>query len=509
MSSTLDLDRVTQALEAVAWAQGHLPDLIACDGDADVLGLLVDIAKQRTGAPVAWAVSWIGDIGRGKASFEAMASAGAAALPAPSEISRTVLGWVAREKRPAWSDEAMSDERFAASNSVVIHDLRSVGCVPIGPRGALYVADPREPGRFGAADRLALPALCALAAPFLDRAGERASGRSQRRPAESLPGLVGTSTAMVALFRAVRAFAPMPWPALILGETGTGKESVARAMHSLSPRTKGPFVAVNCATIPDELAEGTLFGHERGAFTGADRRREGVVERAAGGTLFLDEVAELSPRVQPKMLRLLQEGTYERVGGEREQRADARVVAATHRGLEDAAERGAFRADLYHRLAACVIRVPSLGERREDLPALVEHLLARACTQLPGVPALTISSGATAALTSRAWPGNVRELENTVRGAVARCLAEGQVQIRTAHLSDLAPVAREDRSGAASRAWGGGHGDTESLEAATDAFQRARVMEALAAAGGNRSKAAASLEVSRQWLHKLLSRWGE
>jgi DNA-binding NtrC family response regulator len=491
VSSTLDLDRVTQALEAVAWAQGHLPELIACDGDAEVLGALVDIARRRTGAPVAWAVSWIGDIQGGEASFEAMASAGGATLPAPSEISRTVLGWVAREGRPAWSDEAMADERFASSHSVVIHDLRSVGCVPIGPRGALYVADPREPGRFGAADRLALPALCAIAAPFLARPAE---GR-HRRPPEPLPGLVGSSAAMAALFRAVRAFAPMPWPALILGETGTGKESVARAIHTLSPRAKGPFVAVNCATIPDELAEGTLFGHERGAFTGADRRREGVVERAAGGTLFLDEVAELSPRVQPKVLRLLQEGTFERVGGEREMRADARIVAATHQGLDDDAARGSFRADLYHRLAACVIRVPSLNDRRGDVPALADHLLGRACAQLAGTPKLTLSAGATAALAGRTWPGNVRELENTLRAAVARCLAEGQTQIRTAHLSDA------ERGHKAAI--------VDNLEAATDAFVQERVMAALAGAGGNRSKAAVSLGVSRQWLHKLLARWEE
>jgi len=487
MSSTLDLDRVTQALEAVAWAQGHLPALVRCDGNEDVLGLLVDIARGRTGAPVAWAVSWTGDIHGGDLSFDALATAGGGAVPAPSEVSRTVLGWVAREGRPAWADEAGADDRFGAAKSIVVHDLRSVGCVPIGKRGALYVADQRQAGRFGPADRLALPALCAIAAPFLDR---HADAPTRPEP-EPLPGLVGSSAAMLALYRAVRAFAPMPWPALILGETGTGKESVARAVHALSPRAAGPFVAVNCAAIPDELAEGTLFGHERGAFTGADRRREGLVERASGGTLFLDEVGELSPRVQPKVLRLLQEGTYERVGGEREQRANTRVVAATHRTLEDAD--GTFRADLYHRLAACVIRVPALSARREDVPALAAHLLAKACAEVAGAPALVFTPASVATLAGRSWPGNVRELENAVRGAVALALADGAREVAPGHLGDGPPAPRP--------------GEAEGLEAATDAFVRARVLQALDAASGNRSKAAASLGVSRQWLHKLLARW--
>ena len=206
MSSSIDLDRVTQALEAVAWAQGHLPDLIRCDGEGEVLGLLVDVARKRTGAPVAWAVSWTGDIQRGDLSFDALATTGGGTVPAPSEVSRTVLGWVAREARPAWADEAAADERFGAARSIVIHDLRSVGCVPIGKRGALYVADPSAAGRFGPAERLALPALCALAAPFLDRRAAVPQGPAP----EPLPGLVGSSGAMFALCRAVRAFAPMP-----------------------------------------------------------------------------------------------------------------------------------------------------------------------------------------------------------------------------------------------------------------------------------------------------------
>ncbi len=489
MPPSPDLARVTEALEAVAWAQGHLGDLIACVGDAEVLGLLVEVARRRTGAPVGWAVSWIGDISKGAASFHAMATAeGAGAVPAPSEVSRTVVGWVAREGRPAWSDEAGADERFASAKSVVLHEIKSVGCLPIGPHGALYIADPAEAGRFGPKERLALSALCALAAPFVGRAPTRAP-----KPAQPLPGLVGSSPAMTALCRSVRAFAPMPWPALVLGETGTGKESVARAIHALSPRAKGPFVAVNCASIPDELAEGTLFGHERGAFTGADRRREGVVERAAGGTLFLDEVGELSARVQPKLLRLLQEGTFERVGGERESRADVRIVAATHRALGEAGP--GFRADLFHRLAACVIHVPPLNQRREDLDALVEHLLAKACAQLPGVTPVTISAGARSALASRPWPGNVRELENAVRSALARCLSEGEGQIRSAHLLGTPLSTQSDMTG--------------TLEEATDAFQRDRVHAALTATNGNRSKAAESLGVSRQWLHKLLARWGD
>ncbi|MFZ5477308.1 MAG: sigma 54-interacting transcriptional regulator [Myxococcota bacterium] len=489
-----DFGRLARAADALAWAQARLGGLLRCAGPSEVLALLVAEAKARTEVPVVWAVTWDGDLEKGRASFRALAGHGE--VPAPGEVSRTVVGWVAREGRPAWSDDAASDARFAAAQSVVAYALRSVGCVPVGKYGVLYVSHPTEAGRFDADTRACLAALCSLAAPFLDEAPR---ARPTVRP---VPGIVGAAPAMAELFAAVHAFAPMPWPALVLGETGTGKESVARALHDLSPRKGGPFVAINCGAIPDELAESTLFGHERGAFTGADRRREGLVERAAGGTLFLDEVGELSPRVQVKLLRLLQEGTFERVGGDRELRFGGRVVAATWRPLDDAAT--GFRSDLFHRLAACVLRVPPLRERREDVPALAAHLLEKSLAMVTGAPEVGLSRAAGAALAARDWPGNVRELENTLRTGLARALAEGAAEIAPHHLDG----GRAPPTGAA---WTAGEPATADvagdLQAATDAFVKARVLAAVEAAGGNRTKAADALGVSRQWLHRLLARW--
>ena len=305
---------------------------------------------------------------------------------------------------------------------------------------------------------------------------------------------------MLEVFDAIRAFAPMPWPALVLGESGTGKEVVASALHRLSPRAAEPFQAVNCGAIPENTAESTLFGHECGSFTGADRRHEGLVERVGKGTLFLDEVGELTPALQVKLLRLLQEGTYERMGGTRTLQFQGRVVAATHRGLDTAETRGSFREDLYYRLAACRIHVPPLRDRRSDVPALADFLLARSLAELPGAPAMRLSGAARRSLTARDWPGNVRELENVIRSAIARCWAARVETIEPDHLA--MPGQKTDTSSSV------GIADLEGdLPTLTENFQRAVVRAALAETDGNRTRAAEKLGVSRQWLQRLLSRW--
>jgi DNA-binding NtrC family response regulator len=297
------------------------------------------------------------------------------------------------------------------------------------------------------------------------------------------------------MYDSIRAFSPMPWPALVLGETGSGKEGVARALHQLSPRAAKPFVAVNCGAIPETLAESTLFGHERGAFTGADRAQAGVVERVGEGTLFLDEIGELSPPIQVKLLRLLQEGTYERLGGRRTETFSGRILAATHRELDSAQTRGNFREDLYYRLAACVIHVPPLRERLSDVPLLARHLLRRSLDELPDRVRLELSEAALRGLSQRSWPGNVRELENALRGGIARAMAGGSRILDAEHLG---PV--PSGSGPSAIVMGG-------LNKATEAFQRQRIEAALEATGGNRTQAAKQLGVSRQWLHRLMSRW--
>jgi transcriptional regulator with GAF, ATPase, and Fis domain len=245
------------------------------------------------------------------------------------------------------------------------------------------------------------------------------SGRLLRQVNQSaaVEELIGESAQMREVRRQIAAVAATDAGVLILGESGTGKELAARAIHRLSPRAGGPFVELNCAAIPRELAETELFGHVRGAFSGATRDRIGRFEAAEGGTLFLDEVGELPPELQAKLLRVLQEGTYERVGDVRTRRTDVRIVAATNRNLLVEVDAGRFRQDLYYRLAIFPVSLPPLRERTEDLPGLIEHLLARICRRL-NRPPLSLSGEQLRELARRRWPGNVRELVNLLERAI-------------------------------------------------------------------------------------------
>ncbi len=485
------LDQLSAAAAALIWAEAQIPAFLMASGPTAVLSVVVEHARALAGVRELWALTWTGDLGSGAVSISAFAG-DEASVPAPQEISRTVVGEAIRSGRPLWVENAAADHRFDAAQSVRRGGLRAVGCVPIGTQGALYLHESEHAGHFPLEVQAGLTALCQLAVPFLRRFEEPARPRPQ---AALIPGMIGEAPAMLELYGTIRAFAPMPWPALILGETGTGKELVARALHQLSPRRDAPLVAVNCGAIPEDLAESTLFGHEKGAFTGADRRREGLLERVGRGTLFLDEVGELSARAQVKLLRVVQEGSYERVGGTREQRFEGRIVAATLRAL-DAPEserrrsEPMFRADLYHRLAACTIHVPPLRERVSDLPELADHLLKRAA-EVVGIPALGLSAAAQHSLCSRPWPGNVRELDNVLRAALARALAADAKHLGVEHFGDSAPQVE---------------GISGGLVAATQAFQRERVLQALQLTEGNRTRAAELLGVSRQWLHQLLGR---
>jgi two-component system nitrogen regulation response regulator GlnG len=223
--------------------------------------------------------------------------------------------------------------------------------------------------------------------------------------------LIGDTPAMRALFRAIGRLAQAPLSVLITGETGTGKELVARALHNESPRARKPFVALNTAAIPAELLESELFGHEAGAFTGAQRRHIGRFEQADGGTLFLDEIGDMPLPLQTRLLRVLAENEFFRVGGRELIRVDVRVVAATHQDLEGLVQQGRFRADLLHRLDVVRLQLPPLRERRGDVPRLAENFLAQACLKL-GTPGKRVAPSAREALRAHHWPGNVRELEN-------------------------------------------------------------------------------------------------
>jgi two-component system response regulator HydG len=251
-----------------------------------------------------------------------------------------------------------------------------------------------------------------------------AENRSLRQELKLLTNreIVGQSPALRRVLDVATQAAPSSATVLILGESGTGKELIARYIHSKSGRASGPFVGVNCAAIPESILEAELFGHERGAFTGAIAKREGRFARARGGTLFLDEIGELSPAVQVKILRVLQEGEYEPVGGHTV-KADARIVAATNRDLVSEVEAGRFREDLYYRLNVIAVTAPPLRARREDIPLLVDHFLGVYCTK-NGRARLTVPSDALRKLMDYSWPGNVRELENVIERAAVLCRAE-------------------------------------------------------------------------------------
>jgi DNA-binding NtrC family response regulator len=251
-----------------------------------------------------------------------------------------------------------------------------------------------------------------------------AENRSLRQELKLLTNreIVGQSPALRRVLDVATQAAPSSATVLILGESGTGKELIARYIHSKSGRASGPFVGVNCAAIPESILEAELFGHERGAFTGAVSKREGRFARARGGTLFLDEIGELSPAVQVKILRVLQEGEYEPVGGHTV-KADARIVAATNRDLVSEVEAGRFREDLYYRLNVIAVTAPPLRARREDIPLLVDHFLGVYCTK-NGRARLTVPSEVLHKLMDYSWPGNVRELENVIERAAVLCRSE-------------------------------------------------------------------------------------
>jgi formate hydrogenlyase transcriptional activator len=235
-----------------------------------------------------------------------------------------------------------------------------------------------------------------------------------------LPEMVGRSQALLHVLQQVEAVAPTTTTVLILGETGTGKELVSKAIHERSQRAGSTFVKLNCSAIPSALLESELFGHEKGAFTGAYARRIGRIEQAAGGSFFLDEIGELPLEMQPKLLRLLQEREYQRLGGNRTEHADIRTIVATHRDLHEMCNEKTFRMDLFYRLNVFPIRLPALRERREDIPLLVAHFVAQLARRL-GKDVRTVSPAAMLALQTHDWPGNVRELQNVLERAVIRC----------------------------------------------------------------------------------------
>jgi DNA-binding NtrC family response regulator len=348
--------------------------------------------------------------------------------------------------------------------------------------------------REGAADFLSKPLDLEELRAVLSRvlADRRARERVERQAEDEaapyrMDQLIGRDSRMIDAYKLVGQLAANRAIVLIRGETGTGKELIARAIHYNSPDADEPFLPVNCTAIPQTLLEAELFGHVRGAFTGAVSDRRGRFSLAAHGTVFLDEIGDTTPEFQAKLLRVLENHEFHPLGAEQPERSDARVIAATHRDLEALVAKGTFRQDLYYRLRVVDIVVPPLRERMGDLPALTEHLVRRAATDLHR-PRPLITREAMDVLLRHDWPGNVRELENTLTRAVV--LATGDV-IRPEHVR--APTNHVTPS--------------DGVESLAD-VERRQVQRALASSGGNKTKAAAMLGVSRPRLNRLIARYG-
>ena len=328
---------------------------------------------------------------------------------------------------------------------------------------------------------------------------------------EETPEILGQAPSMQEVFRAIGRLTQSHATVLINGESGTGKELVARALHRHSPRSPKPFIAINTAAIPKDLLESELFGHERGAFTGAQAMRRGRFEQAEGGTLFLDEIGDMPSDLQTRLLRVLSDGQFYRVGGHQPIKANVRIIAATHQDLEVRVKNGLFREDLFHRLNVIRLRLPALRERREDVPLLAKHFLAKSAREL-GVEAKRMADGALKYLVSLDWPGNVRQLENLCHWLTV--MAPGV----NVDVSDLPPEIRAGDARMPSENWIAAlereaesalnRGETQIMDQMTRQFEKALIIRALAHTGGRRIEAAHLLGLGRNTLTRKIQELG-
>ncbi|MBI4814882.1 MAG: sigma 54-interacting transcriptional regulator [Deltaproteobacteria bacterium] len=413
-----------------------------------------------------------------------------------ARMSDSIVKKVIESKKPLVVSDAVADQEFSASASVMSLRLQSVMCCPLFDRerliGVLYVGDDRRRGAFDAA-ALDVMAVFAAQASLLFSQSRRLEDLSRRTTQLEdelrdlrLGTIIGASDSMREVFRRVKKVATTDVAVLVTGETGTGKELIAHEIHHASRRAKGPFVVVNCGAIPENLLESELFGHVRGAFTGAVVNKLGRFAAADGGTLFLDEIGEMPLQLQVKLLRVLQEHTIVRVGATKPEKVDIRVVAATNRVLEDEIAAGRFREDLYYRLNVVSIELPPLRDRGDDLVLVAKHLLARAVKE-SGSGVKGFSKACLLAMRKYKWPGNVRQLENRIKKAVV--LAEGS--LLTAEDIDLMPEELEE---------------ILPLAEARARFETRYVLEALERNGGNRTKTAKELGVDPRTIFRYLAK---
>ncbi len=478
-----DLQVLLAASRRVATARS-LPDLGST---------LVDLALEAV--PAERGALLVPDEGDG---FHAAAQKDrVAGRPRALPVSRTVLAQIRRDREAIFSNDLSEPGTLREADSLVASPVRALVAVPIAVGeslfGVLYLDSGSPEFRVTEADLQLLMGLANIAAGAFEnvRHLERLESERERLRAEgsSRSEMVGESPAIRRVHEFIARVARAEATVLILGESGTGKELAARAIHRASPRSNAPFVAIHCAALAETVLESELFGHEKGAFTGALAQKKGKIEAADGGTIFLDEIGELSPAAQVKLLRVLQEREFERVGGTRPIRVDIRVVAATNKNLEKESAAGRFREDLYYRLSVVSITMPALRERREDIGLLASYFAARFGQKLRNrIPG--ISPEARAILYRYDWPGNVRELANAIERAIV--LGSGE---------DIAP---EDLPEALLEGGASSEPPLTTYHDTVNAAKRHIILEATREARGSYTEAARRLGVHPNYLHRLV-----
>jgi Nif-specific regulatory protein len=518
MSETTTEDGLRRRISELESEAGRLRDILALtkellterDPDA-LLRRIAEVGARAVGAERAT----IFILDRDRSALVSRVALGLSGSPIAIPDDQGIAGHVARTGETVNVGDAYSDARFLRrvdeetgfrTRTILAVPMRSARGAIAGVIQALNKGGPAGGARFSADDEAILAVLAAQAALALENAREfREVAEAARREHASKEALqaelsgefVGTSAAIEEVRELALRVAEAPVTVLVSGESGTGKSHVARLIHYKSPRAGKPFVYLNCAAIPETLVESELFGIEKGVATGVEKK-VGRIEQAHEGTLFLDEIADMSKDVQAKVLQVLQDREMVRVGGRRPIKVDVRFISATNKDLAKEVEAGRFREDLYYRLNVVNLRIPPLRERKEDLPALVDHLVRKACQEWnKKIPRL--SRDALSALTGYGWPGNVRELDNEVRRFLSLAPAGGEIEPR--HLSERV---RSD----AVRQKLGELAQEGTLDEAVRALEEEMIRAALEAVGGNKVQAAKTLGLSREGLRKKMKRYG-
>lgn len=418
-------------------------------------------------------------------------------------LSQTVIAEAIATGKTITTASAQQDPRLAKKGSVKRNRIEAIVCAPIGsgpPIGVVYLQDRVEGGPFSEEDRLKVELFSRHLCPLADRLlvrhehNEATDPTLPIRQSLDVARLVGRSEELARVLKEVKLVAAREVSVLLVGPTGTGKTDLARVIHDNSARKSRPFVALNCANLSETLAESELFGHERGSFTGADRKVTGKVAAASGGTLFLDEVGELPLTVQAKLLKFLDSKEYYAVGSTQSSRADVRILAATNVNLEEAAKERRFREDLYFRLRGFSIRVPALAERLEDIGPLMRHF-ALQLAEREGIPVQSFSPGAIRAAEAAEWSGNIRRLRSAVEEAVLRAHDDQVLVIERHHL-----FPDSQRTGLKPRRL--------TLQEATRGFQARFVQDVLDEADWNIQAAADLLDITRSHVYNLIKAFG-